>query len=193
MSELSPNESSTPTVGADRGIVLARYAKLTSPVDLRAAPAPAERKPQIDSPGGVIHLTDGTLQPGEAADLERDEAWWRQEAARTGADWPALVVQRLLELESLCIDLLQRIEALEDQRSPFAKMVEAAHQRQAAAQPQRRMRPTPGTVVEAIMYSVRARGPEAFDEPENQERLRRCDNAALAQIDRRMAKLGVTK
>lgn len=194
MPELPPSESSTPAAGTDRGIVLARYAKLASFVDLRAAPAPAERKPQIDRLGSVIDLASGTLQPYAASDPERDQAWWRQEAGRAGTDWPALLVQRLLELESLCMELQERVAALENERSPFARILEAAPQRQPAArQPERRPRPTPETVVEAIMYCVRTRGPEALDEPENQERLRRCDNAALAEIDRRMAKLGAIK
>ena len=41
--------------------------------------------------------------------------------------------------------------------------------------------------------TVRERGPKALDEPANQERLCLCDEAALAEIDRRMAKLGATK
>jgi hypothetical protein len=52
-----------------------------------------------------------------------------------------------------------------------------------------RNRPTPQVTVEAIMYCVRTRGPAALKEPANIERLTRCDAAALAQIDKRMAKL----
>jgi hypothetical protein len=192
MSELSFNEPSIAAPGADPGQCNAAAHEARGALTFGIASA-AERGPQIDRLRGAIDLAADTFQPEGPIHLEQDQAWWRQEAARTGTDWPALVVQRLLELESLCVDLLERIEALEGQRSPFAEMVEAAPQRQAAAEPKRRTRPTPGTVVEAIMYCVRARGPEAFDEPKNQERLRRCDNAALAQIDRRMAKLGVTK
>jgi hypothetical protein len=191
MPELIPDEPSIATAEADRGIVLVRYAKPASLGDLRAAPAPAERKPQIDRLGGVIDLVPRTFLPYGATDPKHDQVWWRQEAARTGSDWPALLVQRLLELESLCMELQDRVNALEDERSAFARILEATPQRQPTArQPER---PTPQTVVEAIMHSVRARGPEALDEPENQERLRRCDNAALAEIDRRMAKLGVTE
>jgi hypothetical protein len=39
------------------------------------------------------------------------------------------------------------------------------------------------------MYCVRQRGPAALKEPANIERLSRCDAAALAQINARMAKL----
>jgi hypothetical protein len=142
----------------------------------------------------MIDLPAGALQPYGTNDPERNQVWWRQEAARTGTEWPALLVQRLLELESLCVELQERVATLENERSPFARTVDAALQRQPAAiQPERRLRPTPETVIEAILYGVRARGPEVLDEPDNQERLRRCDNAALAEIDRRMAKLGVTR
>jgi hypothetical protein len=48
-------------------------------------------------------------------------------------------------------------------------------------------RPTPQTTIEAILYCVRERGPTALREPANIERLRRCDRAARAEIDRRMA------
>jgi hypothetical protein len=51
------------------------------------------------------------------------------------------------------------------------------------------LNPTPQSVVEAIMYSVRARGLTALEEPDSQERLSRCDDAAREQIKRRFAKL----
>jgi hypothetical protein len=163
----------------------------------RAMPAATGHDPQIDRLGGTIDFTDSTHQPYAATDLERDQTWWRLEATRARTDWPSLaphLVRRLLELESLCIDLLERIEALEDECSPFARAVEASHQRRAAArQPEQRPGPTPPTIVEAIMHSIRERGPKALDEPANQQRLRLCDNAALTEIDRRMAKLGATK
>ena len=50
-------------------------------------------------------------------------------------------------------------------------------------------RPTPQTTIEALMHSVRERGLAALKEPANLERLARCDKAALAQIDARIAKL----
>jgi hypothetical protein len=52
-----------------------------------------------------------------------------------------------------------------------------------------RTRPTPQCVIEAILHCVRERGPAALKERANVERLRRCDTAALEQIDRRIAKL----
>jgi hypothetical protein len=51
-------------------------------------------------------------------------------------------------------------------------------------------RPTPRSTVEAILHCVRERGPAALQEPANIERLSRCDAAALAEIDARLAKLG---
>jgi hypothetical protein len=50
-------------------------------------------------------------------------------------------------------------------------------------------RPTPQTVVEAIWYCIRERGPAALEEPANLERLSRCDAEAKAQIDQRIEKL----
>jgi hypothetical protein len=60
---------------------------------------------------------------------------------------------------------------------------------EAAWQKLNERRSTPQAVIEAIMYSVRARGIGALKEPANLERLQRCDQAAREQIDRRIAKL----
>jgi hypothetical protein len=53
-----------------------------------------------------------------------------------------------------------------------------------------RSRPTPRTTIEAIMWCVRERGPQALHEPANIERLSRCDDATIAEIDARISKLG---
>jgi hypothetical protein len=45
---------------------------------------------------------------------------------------------------------------------------------------------TPQTTVEAILYCVRARGLAALKEPGNEERLSRCDEAAMKQIHNRI-------
>jgi hypothetical protein len=50
-------------------------------------------------------------------------------------------------------------------------------------------RPTPQTTIEAVMYSVRDRGLAALKEPASIERLSRCDAAAHAQINARIAQL----
>jgi len=52
-----------------------------------------------------------------------------------------------------------------------------------------RSRPTPRTTIEAIVWCVRERGPQALHEPENIERLARCDDATIAEIDARITKL----
>jgi hypothetical protein len=49
-------------------------------------------------------------------------------------------------------------------------------------------RPTPRTTIEAIMWCVRERDPQALHEPGNIERLSRCDVAAIAEIDARIRK-----
>jgi hypothetical protein len=53
-------------------------------------------------------------------------------------------------------------------------------------QPERR--PTPQATIEAVLYSVRERGVAALSDPENVERLARCDQAAKDQINRRIEK-----
>jgi hypothetical protein len=52
-----------------------------------------------------------------------------------------------------------------------------------------RNHPTPKATVEAIIHSVRERGLAALKEPANVERLSRCDVAAKAEIEQRIAKL----
>jgi hypothetical protein len=52
-----------------------------------------------------------------------------------------------------------------------------------------RNRPTPQTVIEAILCCVRERGVAALQEPKNQERLSRCDAAAQQQINERIERL----
>jgi hypothetical protein len=47
-------------------------------------------------------------------------------------------------------------------------------------------RPTPRTTIEAIMWCVRERGLNALREPENIERLSRCDTGAKAEINQRI-------
>jgi hypothetical protein len=49
----------------------------------------------------------------------------------------------------------------------------------------------PQVTVEAIMWPVRERGVAALEEAANQERLKKCDAAAMAQIDLRIKKLGL--
>jgi hypothetical protein len=52
-----------------------------------------------------------------------------------------------------------------------------------------RNRPTPKVIIEAIMSCVRERGLVALKEPANIERLTRCNSAAKAQLNERIARL----
>jgi hypothetical protein len=50
-------------------------------------------------------------------------------------------------------------------------------------------RPTPQTTIEAVMYCVRERGLAALCEPANQQRLMTFDEAARAEVNKRIEKL----
>jgi AAA domain len=50
-------------------------------------------------------------------------------------------------------------------------------------------RPTPQTTIDTVMWTVREYGLKALKEPATQERLRRCDATARAQISARIEKL----
>jgi hypothetical protein len=52
-----------------------------------------------------------------------------------------------------------------------------------------RQHPTPPATVEAIMFAVRQRGLGALKEPANEERLLRCDEAAMKQIRERIERM----
>jgi hypothetical protein len=49
--------------------------------------------------------------------------------------------------------------------------------------------PTPQSTIEAVMVAVRARAIAALKEPATVERLRRCDDDARAEINRRIVAL----
>jgi hypothetical protein len=61
-----------------------------------------------------------------------------------------------------------------------------------AAQPKPE-RPTPQTTIEAIMYAVRTQGLAALNQADTLERLRRCDERAIAEINSRIANLLQTR
>ncbi|MFZ2081758.1 MAG: hypothetical protein WAV38_34920 [Xanthobacteraceae bacterium] len=48
---------------------------------------------------------------------------------------------------------------------------------------------TPQSTIEAILYCVRARGIAALEEPNNKERIARCDAAAKQQIKAAIARM----
>jgi hypothetical protein len=51
---------------------------------------------------------------------------------------------------------------------------------------------TPDVTIEAIIHGVKARGIAALKEPNNLDRLSQCDEAAKAQINKRLTKMGVS-
>jgi hypothetical protein len=48
---------------------------------------------------------------------------------------------------------------------------------------------TSQSTIEAILYCVRSRGLAALEEPDNKERVARCDEAAMKQIHDRIKKM----
>jgi uncharacterized sporulation protein YeaH/YhbH (DUF444 family) len=60
------------------------------------------------------------------------------------------------------------------------------------SRPTRRSR-TPQPTIEAVLFCVRERGIDALKEPNNVERLSRCDDAAKRQIKDRIQKLGLVR
>jgi len=62
-------------------------------------------------------------------------------------------------------------------------------QQQQFSKSETRPRPTPRSTIEAIMWTVRERDSQALHEPPNIERLSRCDDAAISEIDGRIKKL----
>jgi hypothetical protein len=66
---------------------------------------------------------------------------------------------------------------------------EARRQQAPSPAPKSEKQPTPQTTIEAIMYCVREFGLVALREPENLERLSRCDAAARAEINKRIEAL----
>jgi hypothetical protein len=106
-----------------------------------------------------------------------------------------------LQIHVLVSRLMAENRALRADRMPYCDVCGArpcrnpsfctacqAADRQAQQRKQRSVpRPTPQATIEAILYCVRQRGPQALSEPANVERLRRCDASALAEIDSRIA------
>jgi hypothetical protein len=50
-------------------------------------------------------------------------------------------------------------------------------------------RATPQSTIEAVLYGVRTRGIAALQEPDNKERIARCDGAAKQQIKAAIARM----
>jgi hypothetical protein len=113
----------------------------------------------------------------------RDREWWLRENERTGlGDWGEIIalhlwwVSHLFPVES---DFMRACRLDDERRAPPAPRRPAP-------------RPTPRVTIEAIWHCVRERGPKALEEPANLQRLRTFDADAIAELDRRMAKLSET-
>lgn len=106
-----------------------------------------------------------------------DDKSWREAAKqyhRDRAGWPLIAeieTERLKLLHGLMGDNVSLNNAWHKLNDP-------------------RNRPTPQTVIEAVLHAVRERGPAALKEPETRERLSRCDEAARTEINRRIEKPG---
>lgn len=119
------------------------------------------------------------------ATTAKSREWWRREAARLGCDWNAVMELRVSVAPLTC----GVCGAAPCANPSFCAACRLADQQQPRLAQREVHRPTPPTTVEAILYCVRARGQSALQEAANIERLGRCDAAALAQIDKRMAKI----
>ena len=75
----------------------------------------------------------------------------------------------------------------------FCQVCRAADARLQQERPTENSRPTPRTTIEAIMFGVRERGPQALHEQGNVERLQRCDASARTEINERIADLIATQ
>jgi len=114
----------------------------------------------------------------EAPD-NRAREWWEDRAERDGSDWDSILdfhLWGLWHLGLLETDFIRRCCEHDERRKPAAPRKPTS-------------RPTPQTTIEAVMWTVRQRGPVALREPTNIERLRTFDSAAKAQINKRIARI----
>jgi hypothetical protein len=172
----------------------------------------------MDRAGQHDHIRSNTVPKATASAVaHHDRAWWRAKARRAGSDWPAMIALHFTIIAPLaaatrflptcdirgahpCInssfcDQCRKADArLRAERRDPAKSIPQDWDRMSIdalwdALNCERQRPTPQATLEAIMYCVRTRGRKALHEPANIERLSRCDEAALVQIDARIARL----
>ena len=110
-----------------------------------------------------------------------------KQAAACGSDWCGIAMSMAAIIASL--QTCPTCGARPCVNPSFCAACRADDQRVHHQRPQIERRPTPRSTIEAIMYCVRERGTSALREPANLELLRTCDDAALAEIDRRLARL----
>jgi hypothetical protein len=140
--------------------------------------------------------------PGVAPPV-RDRDWWQLEAVRLGSDWTGTMRLRSSVAPIVACDTCGLTPCADPS---FCHVCREADRRQARQWPARipknwdnmpidalwsvlndpKHRPTPQTTIEAMIHCVRERGVAALKEPNNIERLRRCDEGARTQIDRRI-------
>jgi len=186
---------------------------MLAPDAARPPPAVSGQGPQIvDRLGGAIDQTATTLVPELSTDdVPRSREWWARAAEATGTSWRALG-----ELAMQAVANMQPCQTCVSTpcRNPSfcTSCREADRKRERRQQPDLppgwdgmsidvlwnalndpRRRPPPQVTVDAIMVAVRARGVGALKEPETLARLKTCNAAAIAEIDRRLAKLGAKR
>jgi len=122
-----------------------------------------------------------------------DRTWWEAERRRQGTDWPSLweVASGLLAnlFANIEVDLFETdlLKAENTQlRAELARFRKSEVDRGDA-----RLWPTPRVTIESVLCAVRERGLSALREPKVQQRLRECDEAAKAEVNRRIEKLGL--
>ena len=125
--------------------------------------------------------------PPPMADLPKanleGKSW--KEIAADGPSWK----QAALEYHHARGDRTLIVEIEPDHLKQLRRLMEPAVTLEQAYREITKNRPTPQVTVEAVILTVRERGLAALKEPANVERLERCDAAAKAEIERRIAKL----
>jgi hypothetical protein len=162
-----------------------------------AAPATTGRDPQaIDRHGGAIDPPNNTpsteptrvsrrgilaLHNAAIAELQHDVGELRAELEMLWAEIEPL------HAASVYCEMCGSSPCVNPSFCETCRRIEQEQLRQppSAAAP----RPTPQTVVEAVLHCVRERGVAALQEPINRERLARCDAVVRQQINARIEKL----
>jgi hypothetical protein len=188
MSELSPDEFSIAAAGADLGRTAAAHEPRgiqTFAVTSAPAPTPIGQTDTRASPVSTTGRIDYLL-----AELRRASLQARLLQADIDAVGQALkgglitAEQALWHLEDIGIQrLFIEGRIMKPNEENFDNFGNRTNGITKTASPH----PTPQTTIEAILYCVRERGPTALRAPANIERLSRCDRAARAEIDQRMA------
>jgi hypothetical protein len=142
---------------------------------------------------------------------EVEVAWWAAERERVGTDWRGIlltVMRALNVIESggicgcepcrtpsfcqLCGEADAKAAARRRDPNRLQRLMDDDVSLERAYEQMMKARPTPNVTIEAIKQAVRDRGVSALDEVETQERLRRCDAAAIAEIVHWLLKRGIS-